>query len=496
MAGVLRLSDIAELAPAAGRIEEVVPCDLADKAGRRCTGRTACDAIVHLGGVSVERPFEEILEANINGVFHLYEARTPPRRQAHRLRQLQPRDRLLQAGRSTSTPTPRAGPTATTACPSPSARTWRSSTSTATASRRSACASAPRSPSRQPPHDDHLAELSTTSTALIEKSLLHAPAWATPWSTACPTTRDVWWDNSARRAPGLRAAGQLGSVPRQGRGAAARARPTDPNADLPGRRLHRAGPLRRLSARSHGRTDRRRALRHRAKARCGRAAEQALYWVDIPGAPLHRSIAGRRATRRWTGDGDARLHRAARRRRRPGSPAWKAASSASRRRTTARSAPRGSPQVAHAARRHALQRRPLRPPGPLLGRHHADGHGRRHRASGALYRYERRERRCSAPAGRRAHRAQRPRLQPRRPHDVPVGLAPAACSAIWAFDYDTATGTPHEPPRVRRHEPATRPPRRRRGRRRRLLLDLRQRRRPGAPLHARRPARPLAARCR
>jgi ABC-type sugar transport system permease subunit len=33
-----------------------------------------CEAIIHLGGVSVERPFEEILEANIKGVFHIYEA--------------------------------------------------------------------------------------------------------------------------------------------------------------------------------------------------------------------------------------------------------------------------------------------------------------------------------------------------------------------------------------------------------------------------------------
>ena len=28
---------------------------------------------MHLGGVSIERPFEEILEANIKGVFHIYE---------------------------------------------------------------------------------------------------------------------------------------------------------------------------------------------------------------------------------------------------------------------------------------------------------------------------------------------------------------------------------------------------------------------------------------
>ncbi|WP_326539473.1 NAD-dependent epimerase/dehydratase family protein [Pseudorhodoferax sp.] len=70
-AQVLRLSDIAAMAPA-GAAEEVVVCDLADKQAvdRLVAG---CDAIVHMGGVSVERPFEEVLEANIRGSFHLYE---------------------------------------------------------------------------------------------------------------------------------------------------------------------------------------------------------------------------------------------------------------------------------------------------------------------------------------------------------------------------------------------------------------------------------------
>jgi len=72
-AAVLRLSDIADLAPADGAHEEVVPCDLADKQAVHALVE-GCDAIVHLGGVSVERPFEEILEANIKGVFHIYEA--------------------------------------------------------------------------------------------------------------------------------------------------------------------------------------------------------------------------------------------------------------------------------------------------------------------------------------------------------------------------------------------------------------------------------------
>ena len=71
-AHVLRLSDVAALAPAQGAHEEVVPCDLADKAAVDALV-AGCDAIVHLGGVSVERPFEEVLEANIKGVFHIYE---------------------------------------------------------------------------------------------------------------------------------------------------------------------------------------------------------------------------------------------------------------------------------------------------------------------------------------------------------------------------------------------------------------------------------------
>ncbi|RZJ24528.1 MAG: NAD(P)-dependent oxidoreductase [Haliea sp.] len=68
----MRLSDVAPLEKA-GAHEEVVPCDLADKAAVDSLV-AGCDAIVHLGGVSVERPFEEILEANIKGVFHIYEA--------------------------------------------------------------------------------------------------------------------------------------------------------------------------------------------------------------------------------------------------------------------------------------------------------------------------------------------------------------------------------------------------------------------------------------
>ena len=72
-AKVLRLSDIAEMAPASGEHEEVQICDLADKAAVHQLVE-GVDAILHFGGVSVERPFEEILGANIYGVFHIYEA--------------------------------------------------------------------------------------------------------------------------------------------------------------------------------------------------------------------------------------------------------------------------------------------------------------------------------------------------------------------------------------------------------------------------------------
>ncbi len=71
-ADVLRVSDVAAMAPAAAG-EEVVPCNLADPAAVSELVRGA-DAIVHLGGVSVERSFEEILPANIQGVYHVYEA--------------------------------------------------------------------------------------------------------------------------------------------------------------------------------------------------------------------------------------------------------------------------------------------------------------------------------------------------------------------------------------------------------------------------------------
>jgi uronate dehydrogenase len=69
---VLRVSDIAELGPAAAH-EEVVPAPLEDKPAVLALLQ-GVDAVVHLGGVSTEHPFETVLPANIVGTYHVYEA--------------------------------------------------------------------------------------------------------------------------------------------------------------------------------------------------------------------------------------------------------------------------------------------------------------------------------------------------------------------------------------------------------------------------------------
>lgn len=68
----LRVSDIAAMA-AAGPGEEVVVAALEDAAAIGSLAAGA-DAIVHLGGISVEGPFEPILQANIVGTYNVYEA--------------------------------------------------------------------------------------------------------------------------------------------------------------------------------------------------------------------------------------------------------------------------------------------------------------------------------------------------------------------------------------------------------------------------------------
>ncbi len=68
----VRLSDIAAMAPACDG-EEVVQCDLAHSEAVHELVKD-CDAIIHLGGISTENTFDNILDSNIRGTYHIYEA--------------------------------------------------------------------------------------------------------------------------------------------------------------------------------------------------------------------------------------------------------------------------------------------------------------------------------------------------------------------------------------------------------------------------------------
>lgn len=72
LATKLRLVDRVDLGPAADH-EEVFHCELSD-AGSMREIVEGCDGIVHLGGRPNEGPWNSVRDANIDGVFHLYEA--------------------------------------------------------------------------------------------------------------------------------------------------------------------------------------------------------------------------------------------------------------------------------------------------------------------------------------------------------------------------------------------------------------------------------------
>lgn len=72
LADILRVADRVDLGPAREN-EEVVQCDLADKAAVEAMVE-GCDGIVHLGGQPVEATWQVVRDSNIEGVFNLYEA--------------------------------------------------------------------------------------------------------------------------------------------------------------------------------------------------------------------------------------------------------------------------------------------------------------------------------------------------------------------------------------------------------------------------------------
>lgn len=71
-ADVVRLTDLGDLGEAQPG-EEIVRCDLADKAAVKAMMKDV-DAVLHFGGISVEACFEDVVQANIIGTYNLYEA--------------------------------------------------------------------------------------------------------------------------------------------------------------------------------------------------------------------------------------------------------------------------------------------------------------------------------------------------------------------------------------------------------------------------------------
>ncbi|MGF6853410.1 NAD-dependent epimerase/dehydratase family protein [Paraburkholderia sp. CI3] len=69
-ADIVRVSDIAALGEVAAH-EEAAVVNLADEAAVHAL-LEGVDAVVHLGGISVEAPFEDLLEANIRGLYNVY----------------------------------------------------------------------------------------------------------------------------------------------------------------------------------------------------------------------------------------------------------------------------------------------------------------------------------------------------------------------------------------------------------------------------------------
>lgn len=75
--GLAPLADhlaLADRVPCAGlqAHETGLVFDLADEAAT-IAATEGCDAIVHMGGAPLERPWEEILDSNIRGSYHIYE---------------------------------------------------------------------------------------------------------------------------------------------------------------------------------------------------------------------------------------------------------------------------------------------------------------------------------------------------------------------------------------------------------------------------------------
>lgn len=71
-ADAVRITDVAPLEAVAAH-EEASVVDLADRAAVDALFE-GVDAVIHLGGISVDAPFDDLIEANIRGTYNLYAA--------------------------------------------------------------------------------------------------------------------------------------------------------------------------------------------------------------------------------------------------------------------------------------------------------------------------------------------------------------------------------------------------------------------------------------
>ena len=71
LADTLLLADMVEVQNLQSN-EEGIVFDLGDEAATIAATK-GCDAIVHMGGAPLERPWQEVLDSNIRGSYHIYE---------------------------------------------------------------------------------------------------------------------------------------------------------------------------------------------------------------------------------------------------------------------------------------------------------------------------------------------------------------------------------------------------------------------------------------
>jgi uronate dehydrogenase len=67
------LSDLVEITDLQSH-EKFIQCDLADRAGVDGLFAGGVDGVIHLGGISIEKPFDLIMQGNIAGLYNVYEA--------------------------------------------------------------------------------------------------------------------------------------------------------------------------------------------------------------------------------------------------------------------------------------------------------------------------------------------------------------------------------------------------------------------------------------